>query len=213
MESPPGIIDTYLLTSYLTSRHSGPAAHGDYVFGWEDQSLQKAMDNRCNLNRDCPAAGLHAQTPAEYNACTKPQMAKEDVDGCKLTTLSLRLPGPATSIFLTLLAIYRAQGTPARRDGRQGLESDRNKCHSQGDELPTALPSVSRGRRLADPIGALREGKENCQKDGEGIFLDSYPCNVEADNTAIFLDIRYNLAFWLYLVFLNPICKSTTLYP
>jgi hypothetical protein len=59
----------------------GAAAHGDYVFGWKDDSLQKAMDNRCNLNRDCPAAGLHALQPAEYNACTKRQQAPEEVDG------------------------------------------------------------------------------------------------------------------------------------
>jgi len=26
---------------------------------------------------------------------------------------------------------------------------------------------------------------------------------------ATFLNIRYALAFWLYLVFLTPICKST----
>jgi hypothetical protein len=62
---------------------SGAAAHGDYIFGWKDQTLQKAMDNNCNLNKDCTAAGIHAQTPADYNACTKPQMAPEPVDGCK----------------------------------------------------------------------------------------------------------------------------------
>ncbi|KAF2182302.1 hypothetical protein K469DRAFT_587248 [Zopfia rhizophila CBS 207.26] len=59
----------------------GPAAHGDYVFGWKDNSLQLAMDKNCNLNRDCPAAGLHASQPAEYNACTVPQQAPEEVDG------------------------------------------------------------------------------------------------------------------------------------
>jgi hypothetical protein len=59
----------------------GAAAHGDYVFGWKGDSLQKAMDSGCNLNTDCPAAGLHAQTPAKYNACKKPQQAKEQVDG------------------------------------------------------------------------------------------------------------------------------------
>ncbi|KAL1868426.1 hypothetical protein VTK73DRAFT_3692 [Phialemonium thermophilum] len=59
----------------------GAAAHGDYVFGWEGNTLQKAMDSGCNLNRDCAAAGIHAQTPAEYNACKKPQMAREEVDG------------------------------------------------------------------------------------------------------------------------------------
>jgi hypothetical protein len=62
---------------------SGSAAHGDYVFGWEGDSLQKAMDNGCNLNRDCPAAGLTAQTPEKYNACTIKQQAPEPVDGCK----------------------------------------------------------------------------------------------------------------------------------
>ncbi|KAF2793792.1 hypothetical protein K505DRAFT_305170 [Melanomma pulvis-pyrius CBS 109.77] len=59
----------------------GPAAHGDYVFGWEGDSLQKAMDNNCNLNVDCPKAGLKAQQPAQYNACTKKQQAVEQVDG------------------------------------------------------------------------------------------------------------------------------------
>jgi hypothetical protein len=59
----------------------GAAAHGDYIFGWKDQTLQKAMDQKCNLNKDCAAAGIHAQTPAEYNACTKNQQAPEPVDG------------------------------------------------------------------------------------------------------------------------------------
>jgi hypothetical protein len=61
----------------------GAAAHGDYVFGWEGDSLQKAMDNNCNLNVACPKAGLTVQTPAQYNACKKKQQAPEDVDGCK----------------------------------------------------------------------------------------------------------------------------------
>jgi hypothetical protein len=59
----------------------GPAAHGDYLFGWKDNTLQLAMDNKCNLNANCPAAGLNAQQPAVYNACTKKQQAKEEVDG------------------------------------------------------------------------------------------------------------------------------------
>lgn len=63
--------------------YSGAAAHGDYVFGWEGNTLQKAMDSGCNLNRDCPAAGITAQPADKYNACTKQQQAKEPVDGCK----------------------------------------------------------------------------------------------------------------------------------
>ncbi|KAL6705839.1 hypothetical protein ACN47E_006299 [Coniothyrium glycines] len=59
----------------------GAAAHGDYVFGWEADSLQKAMDNACNLNTACPKAGLTVQQPAQYNACKKKQQAPETVDG------------------------------------------------------------------------------------------------------------------------------------
>ncbi|ERS98997.1 uncharacterized protein SPSK_04422 [Sporothrix schenckii 1099-18] len=59
----------------------GAAAHGDYVFGWKDKSLQLAMDHNCNLNKDCSAAGLHALSPDVYSACTKKQQAPEDVDG------------------------------------------------------------------------------------------------------------------------------------
>jgi hypothetical protein len=63
---------------------SGSAAHGDYVFGWKGNTLQLAMDNGCNLNTDCKKAGITAQTPAQYNACTKKPMSPEPVDGCKL---------------------------------------------------------------------------------------------------------------------------------
>ncbi|KAI0474954.1 hypothetical protein GGR56DRAFT_675132 [Xylariaceae sp. FL0804] len=59
----------------------GSAAHGDYMFGWEGDTLQKAMDNGCNLNADCAAAGIHAQTPDAYGNCTIPQQAPEQVDG------------------------------------------------------------------------------------------------------------------------------------
>ena len=62
---------------------SGSAAHGDYVFGWKDDTLQRAMDNGCNLNNDCPAAGITYQPPEVYNACKIPQQAPEEVDGCK----------------------------------------------------------------------------------------------------------------------------------
>jgi hypothetical protein len=64
-------------------QHSGTAAHGDYVFGWKDDSLQKAMDNGCNGNAACPKAGLTALSPDVYSACNVKQQAPEDVDGCK----------------------------------------------------------------------------------------------------------------------------------
>jgi len=77
------------MNTSLTSLVSGSAAHGDYVFGWEGDSLQKAMDNNCNLNTACPKAGLTVQQPAQYNACKKKQQAPEDVDGCKFYLLVL----------------------------------------------------------------------------------------------------------------------------
>lgn len=62
---------------------SGAAAHGDYMFGWEGDTLQRAMDNGCNLNADCPAAGLTAQSPDVYNNCNVGQAAPEEVLGCE----------------------------------------------------------------------------------------------------------------------------------
>lgn len=75
----------------LTSVPRGAAAHGDYLFGWENNSLQLAMDNGCNLDQSCSAAGLVAQSPSAYEACTNQQQSVEQVDGCK----SLHIPPKA----------------------------------------------------------------------------------------------------------------------
>ena len=53
------------------------------MFGWEGDSLQRAMDNGCNLNQDCPSAGLTVQQGSVYNNCHVSQSAPEAVDGCK----------------------------------------------------------------------------------------------------------------------------------
>ena len=74
----------------LTQTHRGSAAHGDYMFGWEGDSLQKAMDNGCNLNQNCPAAGLTVAQPNVYNNCKVSQAAPEKVDGCKSSIYSLK---------------------------------------------------------------------------------------------------------------------------
>ena len=59
---------------------TGFGNHADYMFGWRADSLQKAMDANCNLNRDCPNGGIRAQQPAQHDACTKKQQAPEPVD-------------------------------------------------------------------------------------------------------------------------------------
>lgn len=59
---------------------TGYGTHGDYVFGWKDDSLQKAMDNNCNIN--CPA--LKTQSIADGNKCTVKTTVPENIDDCKL---------------------------------------------------------------------------------------------------------------------------------
>lgn len=51
--------------------------HGDYVFGWKDDSLQKIMDTECYVR--CPGAKL--QTVAQMNKCSQSPAVKEDIDG------------------------------------------------------------------------------------------------------------------------------------
>ena len=57
---------------------TGYGTHGDYVFGWKADALQRAMDSsNCNVN--CPT--LKTQTIAEANKCTQQQAVKEPIDG------------------------------------------------------------------------------------------------------------------------------------
>ena len=66
-------------TPLLTFSRTGFGNHGDYVFGWRADALQKAMDTNCATN--CP--GLKVQTIPTGNQCTKKESVKEDVDGCE----------------------------------------------------------------------------------------------------------------------------------
>lgn len=51
--------------------------HGDYVFGWQGDSLQRAMDRYCGVG--CPE--LKTQTVQEANKCSQPGFVGEEIDG------------------------------------------------------------------------------------------------------------------------------------
>ncbi|OAL53827.1 hypothetical protein IQ07DRAFT_501979 [Pyrenochaeta sp. DS3sAY3a] len=57
---------------------TGYGQHGDYVFGWKDDSLQRAMDSACYL-RNCSL--LTEQPPKAKNLCNVPVTVDEDIDG------------------------------------------------------------------------------------------------------------------------------------
>lgn len=60
---------------------NGYGSHADYVFGWKDDSLQRAMDAHTYVL----APMLKTQSIAQQNKCTVKEMVKENFDGCKLS--------------------------------------------------------------------------------------------------------------------------------
>jgi hypothetical protein len=70
---------------------TGYGAHGDYLFGWKEGALQRAMDalgKQC-FSETCPV--LKLQSSEEEIGCTKPQQAVEDTgtDTCKYSSLAV----------------------------------------------------------------------------------------------------------------------------
>lgn len=93
---------------------TGYGIHGDYLFGWKGDALQRAMDTKC-AGDACRA--LQRQTDAKAIACTKPQMAKEDIG----TDVCMSLASAAICLAETLLLtgmLYRAQAASGPGPGR-----------------------------------------------------------------------------------------------
>lgn len=62
----------------------GFGTHADYLFGWKEDSLQRAMDSPCMFHR-CGSPGkpgvLKTQTVEEMNRCQIPNTVNEDTEG------------------------------------------------------------------------------------------------------------------------------------
>lgn len=68
---------------------SGYGSHGDYMFGWKGDALQRAMDQNCN---GFQCNGLRTQSIQQGNQCTKKSSVDEQIDGCEYSLLKSGLP-------------------------------------------------------------------------------------------------------------------------
>ena len=75
---------------------TGYGQHGDYVFGWKGDALQKAMDGGC-FGPSC--AGLKTQAYADANKCKVADYINEEKDGCELSPP--RPPVPPSPQYLS----------------------------------------------------------------------------------------------------------------
>jgi hypothetical protein len=64
-----------------TGDNTGYGQHGDYVFGWKGDALQRAMDDNGCFSATC--GNQKSQDNAAAAKCTIPKTVKEDVDGCE----------------------------------------------------------------------------------------------------------------------------------
>ena len=65
-------------------KRTGYGQHGDYMFGWEGDALQRAMDTCTEFNgvpSYCKA--LTVQSDEEINKCKQETRVEEPVDGCE----------------------------------------------------------------------------------------------------------------------------------
>ncbi len=83
--------------------HTGHGIHGDYLFGWKGDALQKAMDGKCAGDNCRP---LQRQANAKAVDCVKNQMAHEDIGDEKCEFGPRRPTGfPTRNHLLTPLSL------------------------------------------------------------------------------------------------------------
>jgi len=63
---------------------TGYATHGDYVFGWKGDSLQRILDTSCWFNTNCTKESKSlTQSVADMNKCAMKRTVEEDIEGCE----------------------------------------------------------------------------------------------------------------------------------
>jgi hypothetical protein len=68
---------------WSTGDKAGWSTHGDYVFGWKDDALQRAMNSSCMFQACGNGNPLKSQSPAQQNQCTIKSTVTEDTQGCE----------------------------------------------------------------------------------------------------------------------------------
>tara|TARA_R110002003_G_scaffold186_8_gene14575 strand:- start:5951 stop:6589 length:639 start_codon:yes stop_codon:yes gene_type:complete len=63
--------------------NKGYGTHADYLFGWKDDSLQKAMDSSCMFQACEGGKPLKSQDVAAMNKCAVKSSVNENIDGCE----------------------------------------------------------------------------------------------------------------------------------
>lgn len=70
---------------WSTGDSIGYSTHGDYVFGWKGEELQKAMDSSCMFQACGNGKPLKSQNAAQLNKCSVKSTVNEETDGCELS--------------------------------------------------------------------------------------------------------------------------------